>query len=56
MIDLLPYCLTDRQREVVTLCAESGSQRGASKRLGVHNRVVERISAGSTPRNRAFTS
>ena len=34
--DLLQYCRTDRQREVVEACAKHGSASKAARALGIH--------------------
>lgn len=41
--DLLPYCITDRQREVLTALIEEGSVVSTGKKLGVHHSVVTDI-------------
>lgn len=39
---LLEYCETDRQREIVQSVIEAGSQRKAAKLMGIHERNVSR--------------
>jgi len=39
--DLLPYCQTDRQRELIGACAKSGSARAAAKAIGASKSSVQ---------------
>lgn len=41
--DFLPFCKTDRQREVLEAVIEAGSNRKAAKKLGIGTRTVDRI-------------
>lgn len=43
MEDLLQYCRTDYQREVVQSCIDQGTQANAAKHLGLNQRTVERM-------------
>jgi hypothetical protein len=40
--ELLPYCITQRQKEIVEACIEHGSQRKAALALGIGGRSVEK--------------
>jgi len=39
--DLLPYCHTYRQREVIEACANAGGVKAAARSLGVHKSTVQ---------------
>jgi hypothetical protein len=45
VIELLPFCQTDRQRKVIEAVAEHGSQRKTAKALGVNKNAVAQIIA-----------